>query len=275
METTTWDKITFVDSIDDFDFIRYADHIIHILCTKGSMSFIFRDVRYNITAGDYVILPNVALVSGFSQSPDLKAFIMSLSGSFFTSMAIQSSYGIVGQLSLLQNPVMRLDGHDFRICVEDMQRLRNRMQETAHRFRDEMLGHLLLAHVLDLYDIHIRHRPPLQISGRTADLLKRFIELLWKGEYVSHRDLTYYAGRLCITPQYLSEICKKVSGFPATYWIDRFTLHEISRLLRQDELSLSEIADRLHFSSSSYFSRYVQNKLGVSPTEFRSRGQGD
>ena len=47
-------------------------------------------------------------------------------------------------------------------------------------------------------------------------------------------------------------------------------MQEITRLLRQKELSLTEIADRMNFSSVSYFSRYIQKRLGVSPTEYRN-----
>jgi AraC-like DNA-binding protein len=69
---------------------------------------------------------------------------------------------------------------------------------------------------------------------------------------------------------YLSEICKKVSGEPVTYWIDRFTLKEITRLLRQKELSLTTISGRLNFSSVSYFSRYVQKRLKITPLEYKN-----
>ena len=101
-------------------------------------------------------------------------------------------------------------------------------------------------------------------------LLRQFIEMLYQGEYVRHRDLSYYASHLCITPHYLSEICKKVGGEPASYWIDRFTLHEVIRCLNRKELPLTEIVERMNFSSLSYFSRYVQKRIGVSPSEYRS-----
>ena len=55
--------ILFVNAIDDYDFMAYPGQVLHILCTAGSMSFIFQDVRYNILPGDYVILPNVSLAS--------------------------------------------------------------------------------------------------------------------------------------------------------------------------------------------------------------------
>lgn len=77
-------------------------------------------------------------------------------------------------------------------------------------------------------------------------------------------------GSLCITPHYLSEISKSISGQSATYWIDRFVTAELSRLLILPDLPLESIADRMNFSSVSYLSRYVKSKLGVTPSEYRS-----
>ena len=269
-----WDKILFFKSLSDYSFAKYADSVLHILCTGGNMSFNFQDVRYNVVPGDYVILTNPALASDFSESVDFDAVIMSLSEAFITSMAIQSNYGIIGHMSLLQNPVMKLSPHDYRICLEDMWKLHERLNETQHLFREEMLGHLLLVHILDLYDIHAKSQAERNISERNGDLLRRFVELLYHKEYIQNRNLAHYASRLCITPHYLTEVCKKVSGKPATYWIDRFTTHEIARLLLQKEIPLKEIADRMNFSSLSYFSRYVQKQMGVSPSEYRNQAIG-
>lgn len=270
MEKSVCDGILFADSIGEYDFVRYADRILHILCTEGSMSFVFCDVRYNIVQGDYIILPQVSFVSGFTASPGFKGTIMSLSEPFVASMGIRSNYGFIGHMALLQNPVMKLSQHDFRKCRHDMERIRERLEEKDHLFREEMMGHLLMAHILDLYDIHAREQEARQIPERAAKLISRFIGMLYDGSYIADRDLEYYASRLCITPHYLTEICKKVSGRPATWWIDRFTLHEIVRLLHRKELSVAEIAEKLHFSSLSYFSRYVQKRLGTSPSAYRS-----
>jgi len=71
-----------------------------------------------------------------------------------------------------------------------------------------------------------------QVSKHTVVLIQQFIGLLYQSEYIRNRDITYYASQLCITTHYLSKICKKVSGEPAIYWIDRFLIQEISRLLK-------------------------------------------
>ena len=270
MSEPKFDGIVFVDTWQDFNALRDVGRIIHILCRKGNMGFTFQDTHYNISAGDYVILPNATLASDFSASDDFQGILMNLSEAFTTSIAIRSNYGIIGHLSLLRNPVMKLSERDFRVCEAALQYLRMRMEEEKHYFREELLGSLLTAHILDLYDIHARNHKNLQVSERITSLLREFIELLYNGEYIRNRDLEFYASRLCITPHYLSEICKKISGRPASYWIERFTMQEITRLLRQKDLPLTEIAERMNFSSVSYFSRYIQKRLGVPPTEYRN-----
>ena len=269
MGDTKFDGIVFADTWQEISSLQYAGRVIHILCRKGNMGFTFQDTHYNISSGDYVILPNATLASDFSASDDFQGILMNLSEAFVTSIAIRSNYGIIGHLSLLRNPVMKLSGRDFQICEAALQYLRMRMEDEKHFFREELLGSLLTAHILDLYDIHARSHKDLQVSERVTSLLRSFIELLYNGEYVRNRDLEFYASRLCITPHYLSEICKKISGRPASYWIDRFTMQEITRLLRQKELSLTEIAERMNFSSVSYFSRYVQKRINLSPSEYR------
>ena len=237
MSDTRFDGIVFADSWQELNTSLYAGRIIHILCEEGNMGFTFQETHYNISARDYVILPNATLASDFSASEDFQGILMNLSETYVTSIAIRSNYGIIGHLSLLRNPVMKLSERDFRICETTLRYLRMRMEDEKHLFR--------------------------------AELLRSFIELLYNGEYMRNRSLSHYASRLCVTPHYLSEICKKVSGKSATYWIDRFTMQEITRLLRQKELSLTEIAERMNFSSMSYFSRYVQKRIHLSPSEYR------
>ncbi len=262
--------IVFADRVTGFTQTYEPGRVLHILCLGGGMSFMLHDVRYNIAAGDYVILPDAALATAFTESPDAEAIVMSLSESFVASLALRSNYGIIGHLSLLQNPVMRLAEDDFRTCREAMETLRRRMAgSAAHLFRDEMLGHLLMAHVLDLYDIHARGRRWDDVPERAQSLLRRFIGMLYGGEYIAHRDLAYYASRLCVTPHYLSEICRKASGRPASYWLDRFTVNEVTRLLLDKSVPLADIAEQMNFSSLSYFSRYVQKHTGLSPSDYR------
>ena len=94
--------------------------------------------------------------------------------------------------------------------------------------------------------------------------------LLFNGaSFPLHRDIAYYADWLCVTPKYLSETCKSISGSGAAYWINRYTSVEIARLLRDRSLTLTDIAYRFDFSSTAHLSRYIRQNLGISASEIR------
>ena len=94
--------------------------------------------------------------------------------------------------------------------------------------------------------------------------------LLFNGaSFPLQRDIAYYADWLCVTPKYLSETCKSISGSGAAYWINRYTSVEIARLLRDRSLTLTDIAYRFDFSSTAHLSRYIRQNLGISASEIR------
>lgn len=244
--------------------------ILHLLPTAGSLSFQHRITRYNVTVGDYVILPNAALVRDFAVSGDYAGLMFSLSTQAVNKVALRSNYGIIGHLSLLQNPVMRLSPAAFSRCCKDVEQLQRRSSEHEHPFYDELIEHLLAAHILDLYAIHAQTHPQAHFADRAAVLLRRFTEELSKGSFRQHRNLEWYAQKLFVTPHYLSEICRRASGRSASYFIDLFTVQEIASLLIRKELPIQKIAEDFSFCSASYFSRYVVRHLGMTPLMFRN-----
>ena len=260
--------IEFIDNIAGYDFVSRPGYVTHVLCLEGSISFILDHTRYNITRGDYLIITVGLYASSFVKSEDCRIIAITFPENILNSDAIKSNYGVFGHLSLLQHPVMRLSEQDFQNCRYDLVRLRKRF-EAPHLFKEEMILALLKAHVLDLYDIHARENSGVSLNSRPAQLMRDFIGMLIDKEYMTYRNVDYYAGKLCIVPHYLSEISKQISLQPASYWIECFTSRKLSSLLADTSLSLDEIAYRMNFSSVSYFSRYVKKTLGMTPTEYR------
>ena len=110
-----------------------------------------------------------------------------------------------------------------------------------------------MVHILDLYDIHARSNSLQQPMERAALIVRDFISMLYDGGPTARNGVAAYASRLCVTPHYLTEVCRSVSGRPASYWIERFAMREVVMLLARRDLTLTSIAERLGFSSLSYF----------------------
>ena len=79
----------------------------------------------------------------------------------------------------------------------------------------------------------------------------------------------FYASQLCITPRYLSQIVRDVSGRTVVDYINQMLLTEASYMLLQTSLPIAQIADRLHFSETASFTRFFTRMKGVNPREYR------
>jgi len=143
------------------------------------------------------------------------------------------------------------------------------LSQPQHKFYHDVLMNAVQTMILDFFDFHATLYGFDRITSHYNQLMEQFLEMLERGDFRQNRDIGYYADKLCVTPKYLSEVCKKVSGLPANYWITRFTSLDISRQLRDRSLSFSDISDMFGFSSLSHFSRYVQTNLGAKPSDFR------
>uniref|UniRef100_UPI00321663BF helix-turn-helix domain-containing protein n=1 Tax=uncultured Draconibacterium sp. TaxID=1573823 RepID=UPI00321663BF len=72
-----------------------------------------------------------------------------------------------------------------------------------------------------------------------------------------------------------SQVLRKVktaSGISANQFIRNIRLEEATRLLQNDELTASEIAYKVGFSSPSYFNKCFHDKYGFTPGDYKKNG---
>ena len=75
---------------------------------------------------------------------------------------------------------------------------------------------------------------------------------------MKEREVQFCAIQLNITAKYLDSVSKKNSGVKASEWIRRRTKERIIFLFQNKNLTISEIADEMYFSSRSFFTSYVK-----------------
>jgi AraC-like DNA-binding protein len=261
--------------LDSFDASRipknYSEvYFTHILCHAGSGQFEMGRKAYSISKNDIVIWLPSANISNVLFSPDFKATYLFLSFGLLSKNNPDISWGIKGFLFSQANPVVKLSDKDKAICEKNFQLLHERHVNTAHRFRKEVLNRQIEIFVLDMWDILAQEIEKRLSDNTRGSLFQRFLNLVQE-HCMEHREVDFYSGKLFITSKYLTEICKKNSGKTATEWIQNYTTRRIILLLKNKNLTLTEIADILHFSSTSFFSRYVRKVLGMSPSDYRKK----
>ena len=101
-------------------------------------------------------------------------------------------------------------------------------------------------------------------------LFNQFLDLLHV-EQIKRRKVGYYSAKLYVTPKYLSKVCSKVSGKTPMRWITEAVMSDCYQLLRDTQLTVKEISNRLGFPNSSFFGQYFREQAGITPIEYRSK----
>lgn len=257
------------DSLEGIGTDAFGDYLAHAICIGGSCRFMFNGKDYELHEGDLMIVRKGKLVENIEPSSDFRVKTVYIKPSYVEICTPNTNYGIKGQLSLFLNPIMSLDREQMTRCRIDFDSVEYCLEHTEHHFHSQMKINVIQRLILNFFDFHSHIYGESPISTQNASVMSRFLNMLENGSYRRNREVSYYADVLCVTPKYLSEISKKVSGFTANYWINRYTMLDISRLLRDKSLTFVQISDMFGFSSPAYFSRYVQHNLGVNPTEYR------
>lgn len=242
---------------------------IHLLCLDGEGSFVLDGKCFHVGRNDLVVTLHMDRIKNIASSPDMKVEYIVASTKYLNNMLPANNYGIGGSIALFDNPVIPLTESEADIFLTDIRRIRERMREEGHAFQSEVIGSLFLTMVYDIFGFHARHYSHSPSSNSTSFVMKSFIRLLESGMSRKRRDLTFYAGQLNVSVEYLCNTVKRVSGQSATSFIDRYTLPMVQEYLKEGKLSFSQIAEQMNFSSLSYFSRYVTKHLGMSPGEYR------
>ncbi len=243
---------------------------LHMICLEGSGELVYGGRVFAFKAHDMLILARPEAINNLDCSEGMQAVSLVAPLQFLYNQLPANHFGIGGCIDLWDNPVIPLDADDERKILEDFARLRDRISEVGHVFYKELIGSLALTMVYDLFHAHAKRDLGGNISERNADLVSRLVDMLSCGMVKEHRDVAYYAGLLSVSPKYLGNLVKRQTGRSMMHLIDQHTVPLLREYLANSQLTVTQISDMFHFTNASYFTRYVQKHLGMTPSEYRA-----
>lgn len=141
---------------------------------------------------------------------------------------------------------------------------------TPHPFRDTLVKNLISNLLYEVAVLYAQQHPTPQAPVlRSQMLVSSFRQLLHMHGPVQ-RSVTFYADQLCITPKYLTETLKALTGKTTGDWIEETVLLEAQVLLQNQQLTVAQVAALLHFPDQSAFSRFFKKSSGLSPTAYKN-----
>ncbi len=82
-------------------------------------------------------------------------------------------------------------------------------------------------------------------------------------------SMAEHAEALKVTPTHLTRVCKAQTGRTAAQILTEMHLHRAQLALTSENLSVCDISKQLNFGSAAYFTRFVKQHTGQSPTQIR------
>jgi AraC-like DNA-binding protein len=116
------------------------------------------------------------------------------------------------------------------------------------------------------------------LESSRASLISRIKALIIEQIHYSEESLkenfsSFLSDRLHHEYSYLSRLFSSVEGITIEKFIARQKIEKVKELLFYDELTLSEIAFKMDYSSVAYLSTQFKKETGMTPTEFKSSHQ--
>lgn len=172
-------------------------------------------------------------------------------------------------LYLQENPVIRLPDENEELINSYLNIIDSKLKNQKKNKRDFLaVNYLFHCLVIEVFNV-------LTLIDETAhmhrhNVFKRFMEMMSTLNVHNH-SVEWYASRLNVTAKYLSEVCRKSSGRPASSWIKEYSILDIKQNLRDESRSIKEVAFALGYPNLSFFGKCVRRWFGISPTALRNK----
>lgn len=237
-----------------------------VCCRAGSADISLVFENHQLASGDVCIIQPDAfpVISNTSENFAAAYFVIK------RTEAEEAAYGVPNEFydAVYNTPIIRC-GDKMMPWIELTQSV---LSDAENIFRINIAQRMLHNIFLLFYEYSRRiygDSPAMRTLSRAESLCMRFYDLIYDN-FTTNRSIAFYADQLCITPNYLAMIVRRYCLETPKEAIDRLVMGEIKHLLASSDLTVDQIAEKLHFNDTSYMCRYFRLHQGLSPTDYRS-----
>lgn len=262
------------------DHIKYSKprrpkyHLV-IIVIEGSINIIINGEQHKFSKHSYINLPTWADIYEIEYGDDFHGMVTATDKSiiddifrnrnpFPPDFRFTMDHSLGGKLT---------DERDLEILRKDISNMIDALSDKEHRFAEEInyaYFYIMLTDMANMmWNKYGKGQPSHHTEMKRSDsILKGFAELLRK-HIMEKTSLDFYAEELCISKQYLSLIVKEKTRVSAGKIIAIMRTETASKLLREPDLTIQQIAAMLSFADQSSFGKFFKKHTGISPLKYR------
>ncbi len=266
------DDLAYIDDVQMLTIpgeTRRSRCLILGICLEGSASYNLNTLEHTIGPGDIIIINPGQVIDGYTQQPGSKGIGLMVSNRFvYEVMSGVSRLSSLFTFTRL-HPVFHLTEEEQSNLLLYVNLLKQKIGATNHHFRHDIVRSLLQALIYDMGETIARIENNTENKKSRAESIYIEFMTLVERDCRTERRVSQYAQALHITPKYLAEIVKAVSQRTPNDWIDDYVVLELRTLLKNTNLSIKEIAEKMNFPNQSFLGKYFKEHVGMSPSEYR------
>jgi len=236
------------------------NHTELFFIVSGKGQFLIQDQMFPVDVNKLVIInPNILHTEVSLNAQPLEYIVLGISG-----IELATSENSNDQFCILDP----FESVEFSSCLRNILR-EMELKNTGYEDICQAYMEILIIRLMRNTALTVQVEPQVTSGNRQCAAIKRYIDLHFK-EPLTLEQLSEEAH---MNKYYLSHAFKREYGVsPINYLISR-RIDESKYLLAETDLSMSQIAQLLGFSSLSYFSQVFRKAHGSSPMEFRQNSK--
>lgn len=248
-------------------FPHKVQKVTHIVITEGEISCIVDFHSYSLKAPSMAMFLPGQVIESLEVNDEFAGFGMYMSQEFTDSLDI--TVGLQEKIALRTTHFYTISQSVVNSFISLYNQVESVLGQDDNPYREIIIKHLFSAHYYGLgYYIHGGMQKQTSVMTLQQEACERFISLV-ADNFKSHRDIGFYADRLCITNKYLSALLKQETGMTALEWIEKYVILYAKSCLSSTSMTIQEISDDLDFPSQSVFGKYFKRVEGMSPKAYR------
>ena len=280
--TYTDGKILIADNISRLPVDERAyrpEMFIVLICSQGRLQTDINGRQYLIEAGDMLLCNSFHTLTDALHSIDFSCSIYCFPGTS-SAEAVHVNEKVLRDFFFANdNPVIHLTEEQRGLFRTYKILIGKKLEDGASRYSEQSMSGLHKAILYDILAVIDKQKHAATEATSTheeeypsvkSEKVKHFLMLLAEDDS-RHHTVEYFASQLCVTPKYLSVICKQETGKTPSCWICERLIEKIRYYLLNTSLSAKEIAHRVDMPNASLFGKFVKQHFGCTPMEYRNK----
>lgn len=229
---------------------------------------VFSGRNYNIlqSAGNVAVIPAATALNSWYDEVEQDDIYLHLEPDFVKSVAAGADLNpdkteIVTSLET-RSPIIESMA---RMAFDELQR---GTQALASNLYADSLANMLAVHLLREYSSHRMPSEKRYVNGLTNKTLARVLDLI-ESDLAEDLSLKILANAAGLSEYHFLRMFKQSTGYTPHQYIITQRIERAKELLQKTDMSITEIAYLLGFSTPAHFTHHFRRKTGATPSALR------